>query len=92
MSTNPVLQAASVNSGDGDVFGWVQGWRFAIAGYLWHVLDVKVSGFRPGIGGPDYSFEYEELTNMDPKAADLMYALDILDRYRRWVGIAGRDY
>lgn len=92
MSDNPVLQTAALNSGDGDAFGWVQGWRFAIADYQYHVLDENVPGFRPGIMGPDYTFEYEELCELAPTSDELKYASQILERYRRWVGLAGRDY
>lgn len=93
MSNNPVLQLAALNSGDGDVFGWVQGWRFALCDYLTFELGEHVPEFRPSPLGPDEdAFEYEELLHLRPTRNEAYHALHVLDRYRIWVGLAGRDY
>lgn len=93
MSNNPVLQAAALNSGMGDEFGWVQGWRFALCDYLTFVLGEYVPEFRPSpLGAETDAWEYEELLSLYPTRDEAYYALHILDRYRLWVGLAGKDY
>lgn len=89
---NRVLKVAAINSGDGDVFGWVQGWRFAIAQLL-----TDMGQFVPDFRGADDVrewFEYEELVSLGHTISegDLLYSLTILDRYREWLRLAGRDY
>lgn len=74
-----------------DPFGWVQGWRFAIADYLTEQGE-HVPGFRQGPFGPDRSFEYEELEAENPSLEALWYADRVLGRYREWLRIAGMDY
>ena len=76
-----------------DQFGWVQEWRFAIADYLHFDMGETVTGFLPAPGGPDTdSYAYDELCDISPSVEALRYALRILDRYREWLRIAGKDY
>lgn len=92
-TANPVLMLARDNHDPRDEFAWVQEWRFAISDYLhWHEGEV-VLGFSPGaMPGPDLSLAYLEISEYDPTAEELWYALDILDRYREWLRMAGKDY
>lgn len=76
-----------------DQFGWCQSWRFTLCDYLTFVWGESVPHFRPSSMGPDEdAFEYEELTEMQASPEACWYALRILDRYREWLRIAGRDY
>ncbi len=74
-----------------DPFGWVQGWRFALCDYLFHVMGENVPEFRPA-SEPESSYEFEEISQLDPDLETLWYSLEILDRYRAWIGMAGLDY
>lgn len=74
-----------------DQFGWVQGWRFAICDYLYWEMGEYVPDFRPA-SQPEYSYEFEEISELSPDLETLEYTLGILDRYRVWLGIAGLDY
>ncbi len=74
-----------------DSFGWVQGWRFALCDYLYWDMGENVPGFRPAFQ-PESSYEYEEISSLTPDLETLWYTLEILDRYRVWLGIAGQDY
>lgn len=88
-----VLGHALFNHDPGDQFGWCQGWRFALCDYLTSEWGEHVPGFRQGAGGPDGdAYEYEELTEIRPGPDECWYALRILDRYREWLRIAGKDY
>jgi hypothetical protein len=98
-TTNPVLIEARINHDPYDEFAWVQEWRFAIAEYLHHVQGVNVSEFRSGYAEGDFSSLRTESYAFDTLWAqgeivtsDLEYALKILDRYRNWLHIAGKDY
>lgn len=76
-----------------DQFGWVQGWRFAIADYLTFNEGEYVDGFRPAMGGPDVdSYEYDELLCMNPSVEALRYAEKVFERFREWLRVAGEDY
>lgn len=92
-TANPVLRVARVNHDPYDEFAWVQEWRFAISDYLyWHEGEA-VPGFSPGgTSGPELSLAYEGISECAPSVEELWYALGILDRYREWLRIAGRDY
>ena len=93
-TTNPVLIEARVDHDPYDEFAWVQNWRFAICDRLyWHEGEY-VPGFSPGAAatGPELTFEYEMLSELDPTVPEMEYALNVLDRYREWLRIAGRDY
>ncbi|GHG09905.1 hypothetical protein Shyd_66000 [Streptomyces hydrogenans] len=93
MTSNTVLYAARVCHDPGDEFGWVQGWRSAIADYLTHEWGESAPGFRPSPMGPhEEAYEYEELRGILAEPEELRYALRILDRYREWLCVAGRDY
>jgi hypothetical protein len=74
-----------------DLFGWCQEWRFTLAQYLTDQGEC-VPDFRGGPGLRDDLSYYEELTAMRPGPDACRYALRILDRYREWLRIAGRDY
>lgn len=74
-----------------DQFAWVQGWRFAICDYMYHVMGESVPEFRPSFN-PEVSYEFEEISELDPTLETLWYSLEILDRYRVWLGMAGLDY
>ena len=91
-TTNPVLIEARINHDPYDQFAWVQDWRFSIAQYLTDVGEY-VGDFR---GADDIrdDFPYAVLHEMNPQPEpeELFYALKILDRYREWLGIAGKDY
>lgn len=91
-TTNPVLIEARINHDPYDEFAWVQDWRFSIAQYLTD-LGEYVSDFR---GADDIrdDYPYEQLFAMrcSLDVEDLRYALKILDRYREWLRVAGKDY
>lgn len=90
--SNPVLDMTR-DTDMYDPFGWVQGWRFALCDYLTFDLGESVPFFRASAFGPEEdSYEYQELISLNPEAEEAQYALKILDRYREWVRIAGRDY
>jgi hypothetical protein len=74
-----------------DIFGFCQEWRFAISDVLVWDMGESVPGFR-SMGPETDSYAYNWLRDQDAKADDLRYALRILDRYREWIRIAGRDY
>ncbi|AWN05329.1 hypothetical protein SEA_IBANTIK_100 [Streptomyces phage Ibantik] len=77
----------------GDEFGWCQGWRFALCDYLTSVWGEDVPEFRQGAHGPEEdAYEYQALEDMQPSPGECWYALRILDRYRVWLGLAGKDY
>lgn len=86
-----VIGYALINHDAFDQFGWVQGWRFAICDYLYFECGEYVPEFRPA-SEPEFSFEYEEIAHNEPDTEALLYALEILDRYREWLRIAGLDY
>lgn len=76
-----------------DQFGWVQGWRFAICDYLYFECGEYVDGFRPSPMGPNEdSYEFDILMNNEESVETCLYTLEILDRYREWLRIAGLDY
>ena len=76
----------------GDLFGHVQGWRFALADYLTFEWGESIPGFWPSDFGPDEDVhEYETLTDMQASPEDSLYALKILDRARSILGAEGLD-
>lgn len=89
-TANAVLQEARIYHDPFDEFGWVQGWRFSIAQYLTDQGE-HVSEFR-GAAGIREDFEYAALVDLGPNVEETRYALKILDRYREWLRLAGRDY
>lgn len=93
---NPVLIEARINHDPYDEFAWVQEWRFSIAQYLTDV-DENVPRFRASFRGSEeirdgygYQAIFAMRASIDP--GQLAYALRILDRYREWLHIAGKDY
>lgn len=92
-TTNPVLIEARINHDPYDEFAWVQDWRFGICDYLYWYEGVRVPGFDPGAAtGPELTLAYECISETRPTVAQLEYALRILDRYREWLRITGKDY
>lgn len=95
-TNNRVLIEARINHDPYDEFGWCQEWRFAIAQFLTD-LGEYVPDFR---GADDIrdEYPYECLASMGSfvktggEIDELFYALKILDRYREWLRLAGRDY
>lgn len=92
-TTNPVLIQARLTHDPYDEFAWVQDWRFAIAQRL-EDLGEYVPEFR---GADDIrdTYEYEAVAGTETSEGDaemMWYALRILDRYREWLRIAGKDY
>ena len=99
-TANPVLIEARIAHDPYDEFGWVQEWRLAICEFLAHFRGTAVEGFRcshayPGLdieSMTDESYALNELFEARPSVEELTYALKVLDRYREWLRIAGRDY
>lgn len=88
-----VLYSALLAHDPYDQFGWCQEWRFAICDYLVWVVGTSVPDFKPSPVGPDRdSYVYEQLCAERPDAEALWYVLRILDRYREWLRLAGKDY
>jgi hypothetical protein len=76
-----------------DPFGWVQGWRFALCDYITSELGGYVPDFRQGPFGAEVeAWEYETLMDEEPDIESAKYALKVLDRYREWLRVAGKDY
>lgn len=76
-----------------DMFGTVQGWRFALCDYLLEEFGHNAPGFRQSPFGPDVdAFEYESLALLGPTEDDCLYALKILDRAREIIRVEGLDY
>lgn len=86
---SPVLAEARI-ADTWDPFGWAQGWRFSLAQYLTDKGEY-VADFR-GVDEIREGYEYEMLTEIEASVNDATYALKILDRYRVWLGLAGKDY
>lgn len=91
-TANPVLQEARICHDPHDEFAWVQDWRFSIAQYL-----TDQGEYVPGFRGADdirNDFPYAVLHESNPayEPGELFYALKILDRYREWLRVAGKDY
>ena len=74
-----------------DQFAWVQGWRFALCDYLTYDLGESVPEFR-SYAPETESYEYQEIHELDIDSETAWYTLEILDRYRAWLGMAGLDY
>lgn len=76
-----------------DQFGWCQEWRFAIADVLVFDRGEGVPGFYPAPSGPEEeSLAYHDLMADRPSTEALWYALNILDRFREQLRLAGADY
>lgn len=57
-----LARAIALESFDpGDVFGWVQGWRFAICDALLFDFGYSAPGYRNMADSPEESYEYEVL-------------------------------
>ena len=103
-TTNPVLIEARIAHDPHDEFGWVQGWRFAICDALLFDWGYLAPGYRTMADEPEDTHELQmirDLYEMDDDSIprdywyredELKYALVILDRYREWLRIAGKDY
>lgn len=103
-TTNPALIEARINHDPCDEFAWVQSWRFALCEALLFDWGYLVPGFRTVRSEPEDSSELEIIRTLyvieDDSIAreywyredELKYALKILDRYREWLRIAGKDY
>lgn len=77
-TTNPVLIEARINHDPYDEFAWVQDWRWALRDY--------------DSPNAERTYAWETLTSMGTTPEERAYALKILDRYREWLRIAGKDY
>ena len=87
-----ILGEALLNHDPGDQFAWCQEWRFALADVLAYERGVWVEGYE-SFGPDDSTYAYDCLTDQPGYSdADLLYAYDILTRYREWLRIAGVDY
>lgn len=79
-----------------DPYGSVQEWRFALCEVLYFDLGEYVPEFNPGYATePEDSWAVDvtrECIQEGADVADLQSVLEVLDRYRVWVGLAGRDY
>jgi hypothetical protein len=89
-TTNRVLVEARIAHDPYDQFAWVQEWRFAIAQYLTDQGEY-VPEFR-GSYTIREDYTYGSLLSLSPTVDELTYALTILNRFRVWLGLAGRDY
>jgi hypothetical protein len=89
-----ILGEALIHHDPYDQFAWCQEWRFALADYITFVLGEHVPDFFSGWNGPNKdSYAYSEvLVAVNPDSETCWYALRILDRYREWLRIAGKDY
>lgn len=86
-----VLGSALFHHDPYDQFAWCQTWRFAICDYLVWEMGEYVNDFRSH--APDREdYAFQELQEVSPSVEGLRYALEILDRYRVWLGLAGKDY
>lgn len=74
-----------------DQFGWVQEWRFALCDYLYFECGEYVPEFRPA-SEPGDTYAFDVLVNGEFSPETALYTLEILDRYRVWLGLAGLDY
>lgn len=93
-TTNPALIEARINHDPYDEFAWVQEWRSAIAQRLTD-MGVNTSHFFRGSDDIRDTYAYEMIPAQDTDAQTvdaMLYALRILDRYREWLRIAGKDY
>lgn len=89
-TANPVLQEARIHHDPHDQFAWVQDWRFAIAQYL-----TDQGEFVPDFRGADDirdDMAYHCLKSLAPNTDELNYAARILERFREWLRVAGKDY
>lgn len=92
---------------DNDPFAWVQGWRFAICEVLLFDWGYCVPEFRTMAHEPEEDsyeveilrtfYEFEDGGESIPMKywhveETLKTLLAVLDRYRVWVGLAGKDY
>lgn len=78
---------------DGDVFGTVQMWRFALCDYILDEFGINVPGFRPSAFGPERdAYEFQILSGARATLEECQYALKILDRARLIIGAEGMDY
>ncbi len=86
-----VIGLALINHDPFDQFAWCQEYRFAICDYLVWEMGEYVEDFRSYSPEED-SYAFQELKGYDPDVESLRYALEILDRFRVWLGMAGLDY
>ncbi|BET51742.1 hypothetical protein RGQ21_67240 [Kitasatospora aureofaciens] len=103
-TTNPVLITARSMHDPYDEFAWVQEWRFALCEVLLFDWGYLAPGFRTMADQPEDTHPVEAIRSLyvveDDSIApeywyredELKYALRILDRYRTWLGLAGKDY
>jgi hypothetical protein len=83
---------------DGDAFGTVQTWRFAIADVL-YVCDEPVVGYQPSSLGVSLDgYEHHLIIALLARSrkrltiGDLQYALKIFDRARAILAAMGKEY
>ena len=87
-----VLGEALINHDPYDQFAWCQEWRFAIADTLFERGE-SVPGFRQSPSGSDTdSYAYQAIQAMDADTSSLLYAFNVLGRFREWLSINGEDY
>ena len=89
---NEILQEVRL-SFDGDAFGTVQEWRFALCDYLTFVLGEGVPNFQAApFGADEESYAYQILLELQPIRGEAYYALDVLNRAREIIHVEGLDY
>jgi hypothetical protein len=86
-------------SSDGDEFGTVQAWRFAIADVLYVADDTCVEGYTPArLGVVLDEHEHHQLVHMISRDRirvtidDLKYVIKVLGRARAILAALGKDY
>ena len=101
---NSILREARSDHDPYDQFAWVQDWRFAICEALLFDWDHLVPGFQTAASEPEGTYQLEIIRShyeiVDdsiavefwPVEGELKYALKVLDRYREWLALAGKDY
>lgn len=80
-----VLGEALIAHDPYDQLSWVMEWRFAIADTLYERGE-RVPGFRQSPNGSDAdAYAYQALQAMEPDTASLLYAFNVLGRFRDWL-------
>lgn len=79
-----------------DQFACVQEWRFAICEVLFFDHGVSVNDFYPGgATEPEHTYAVWSVRAAladTADVADVQRVLAVLDRYRGWLALAGKDY
>jgi len=92
---NRIVELARVYHDPYDEWAWCLGWLGSLCDV--YVLErgryIPSEVYTPGcLAEPDDSYEYEEITSLNPSDDELEYAIKILDRYANWLKMAGKDY